>query len=105
MLFFEVFTTEHGVSSCPGNNFYYRAHKKLIKIRLHIKGFTSITCLCNKITDSLGYYRLVLERDLTILKKAFKNLNLSISEISIRVNRSRKVISHYLNHSESYGTK
>ena len=40
-----------------------------------------------------------------ILKIAFKDLNLSISEISRKVNRSRKLISHYLNHTESYGTK
>ena len=37
--------------------------------------------------------------------KAFKDLNLSISDISRRVNRSRKVIRRYLNDPESYGTK
>ena len=37
--------------------------------------------------------------------KAFKDLNLSISDISRKVNRFRKVIRHYLNDSESYGTK
>ena len=37
--------------------------------------------------------------------KAFKGLNLSISYISMRVNRSRKIIRRYLNDPESYGTK
>ena len=37
--------------------------------------------------------------------RAFKDLNLSMSEISRRVNRSSKVISRYLNVPESYGTK
>ena len=37
--------------------------------------------------------------------KAFKDLNLSISDISRKVNRFRKVIRHYLNDSERYGTK
>ena len=33
--------------------------------------------------------------------KAFKDLNLSISDISMRVNRSRKIIRRYLNDPES----
>ena len=37
--------------------------------------------------------------------KAIKDLNLSISDISRRVNRSRKVIRRYLNDPESCGTK
>ena len=37
--------------------------------------------------------------------KAFKDLNLSISDISGRVNRSRKVTRCYLNDPENYGTK
>ena len=37
--------------------------------------------------------------------KAFKDLSLSILDISRRVNRSRKVIKRYLNDPESYGTK
>ena len=40
-----------------------------------------------------------------ISKKAIKDMNLSISDISMRVNRSRKVIRRYLNDPESYGRK
>ena len=36
--------------------------------------------------------------------KTFRDLNLSISEISRRVNCSGQVMSHYLNHPESFGT-
>ena len=36
--------------------------------------------------------------------KAFRDLNLSISDIFRRVNRSRKVMSRYLNDPGSYGT-
>ena len=36
---------------------------------------------------------------------AFKDLNLSISDISRRVNRSRKILRCYLNDPEFYGTK
>ena len=36
--------------------------------------------------------------------KVFKDLNFSISEIFRKVNRSRKVIRHYLNDPGSYGT-
>ena len=37
--------------------------------------------------------------------KAIKDVNLSISDIFMRVNRPRKVIRHYLNDPESYGKK
>ena len=37
--------------------------------------------------------------------KAFKDWNLLISDISRRINRSRKIIRRYLNDPESYGTK
>ena len=37
--------------------------------------------------------------------KAIKDVNLSISDIFMRVNRSRKVIRRYLNDPESYGKK
>ena len=37
--------------------------------------------------------------------KAIKDMNLSISDISRRVNRFRKVTRHYLNDPESYDTK
>ena len=40
-----------------------------------------------------------------IENNAIKDLNLSISDISRRVNRSRKIIRRYLNDPESYGTK
>ena len=56
----------------------------------------SLTCLCidiyYKSTDSLRYYRWVLERDLMKLKRDFKDLNLSFSEISRKVNCSRKAV-------------
>ena len=70
VLFFEVFAAEHEVSSCPGNDFYYRSHKKLIiVIRLVINGPISKTYLCNISTVSLRYYRWVLERNLMLSKK------------------------------------
>ena len=37
--------------------------------------------------------------------KAIKDLNLSIPDVSRKVNRSRKVVRRYLNDIESYGTK